>query len=257
MKRVAILAICLFAATGAFAQKKGAAAAPKGPGPKSKQELEAVNAMIGAQTPDARIQAADNLVTKFPSSDFKAFALYSEADNYQQKGDYAKAIVFGEQTLEADPKNYDADILLANVLAATTKDGDLDMNDKLTRADKYAHDALELLKTAEKSLLFNMTDEVWAKTKNEATSQAWQALGVSALVRKKNDEAVADFQKGLEANPDPLLMIRTARAQMAGRKYDDAIAWLDKAMAAPNASAQVKTIATSDKARAVAAKGGK
>ena len=49
----------------------------------------------------------------------------------------------------------------------------------------------------------NATDAAWAKTKSGATALAWQALGNVALARKKTDEAVADYQKGLDANPDP------------------------------------------------------
>jgi len=269
MKRFALLALCLFVATAAFAQKKdknskdaapaavGKAGKPSGPGPKTKAEAAAVNDLLKArsESPDATIAAADNLVTKFPMSDFKSFALYTEANAYQQKNDLPKSQVYGEQALAADPKSYDADVLLANVIATTTKDSDFDMADKLKQADKYAHDALDLLATAEKPELFVLTDEAWGKVKNEAISQAWQALGTSALVRKKTDEAVADYQKGIEANPDPFLMIRAGRALMAARKFDDAVVYDDKVIAMADAPAQAKTIAASDKARALAAKG--
>ena len=273
MKRFTLIAMCLMVATTAFAQRKGGGGGggaaeqapsqikrvPVGPGPKSKAETEAVQTLLAsrAQSPDATIQACEALVTKFPNSDFKSFALYTEANAYQQKNDLAKSQVFAEQALLADPKNYDADILIANILATTTKDTDFDMNDKLTKADKYAHDALDLLAAAGKPALFQMADENWVKVKNEGIAQSWQALGTSALVRKKVDEAVADYQKGLDANPDPFLMIRTGRALLAARKFDDAIGYFDKTLAAPDAPAQAKSIATSDKARAQALKGQK
>jgi tetratricopeptide (TPR) repeat protein len=257
MRHVAILTLILLAATAAFAQKnkneKNA-----GPGPKSQAELQAVQAMLQAQTqpPDARIQACENVITKFPSSDFKPYALYTEAEAWQQKGDYAKAIVYGEQTLMADPKSYDAQVLLANVLAATTKDTDLDMAEKLTRAEKYAHDALENLETAQKPALFQLTDETWDKLKRGKQGEAWQALGTCALVRKNTDEAITDYKKGADIDPDPLLMIRTGRALLAAKKPDEAITWYDKALAAPGLTDQLKNIATNDKARALQAKGG-
>ena len=95
-------------------------------------------------------------MTKFPKSDFKSFALYTEANAWQQKNDLAKAQVFAEQALAADPKNYDAAILIANVLATTTKDTDFDMNDKLTSAEKYAHTALDILADVSKPVLFQI-----------------------------------------------------------------------------------------------------
>ncbi len=223
-----------------------------GPGPKTQAEQQAVQALLQAQMPDDVIKAADELVTKFPTSDFKAFALEREGEAYQQKNDNAKAIVYGEQALEADPMNFDADNLLANVLAATTRDTDLDKEEKLAKADKYSHDALTTLE-GPKPWMYG--DAQWPLVKSAATSQAYQALGNAALVRKKTEEAVEDFEKGIEANPDPVLMIRTGRALLVAKKPDEAIVWFDKAINAPNVSAQIKGIAQNDKARAQQSKG--
>jgi tetratricopeptide (TPR) repeat protein len=227
-------------------------------GPKSKGEADAVNEVIQAQakTPDDMIKAVDNLTAKYADTLYKSFALELAAEAYQQKGDNAKAIVYAEQSLAADPKNFEADNLLANVTAATTRDTDLDKEEKLTKADKYAHDALEVLESGGKPQLYsNATDEQWAARKKQAESLSWQALGTIALTRKKNDEAITDFEKGVALNPDPVLLIRTGRAQLAAKKYDDAIANFEKVMNAPDAPAQIKSIAQADRVRAVQAKG--
>ena len=144
---------------------------------------------------------------------------------------------------------------MANVIAGQTKDTDLDKAEKLTRAEKAANDGLEILKTVPKPVLFQVTDEQWEKIKSQSASQAYQALGTIALVQKKNDEAIAAFQKGVELNPDPIIMIRAGRAMLAAKKYDEAIDWFDKAAASPDASAQIKQIAMSDKTRATSMKG--
>ena len=258
MRRLVFLTLCLLAASVAFAQKKGSApapAAPTGPGPKSQAEVQAVNAAIQAQTADDRIKAVDDLITKFPNTDFKSFALVMEAESWQAKGDSVKTIVFSEQALQADPKNFDADNLLANTLASTTRDTDLDKEDKLTRGDKYAHESLDLLNTGTRP--FTTPEQTWPKVKADAQAQAWQALGMIAIVRKKSDEAIADFQKGIDANASPLLMVRVGRVLLAQNKNDEAISWYDKALASSNLPPQVKSIAEGDKARAVAAKGSK
>jgi len=259
MRRSAPLTNCLLAALiaagASFAQapNKGAS---KGLAPKSAAEGQAVNAVIQAQMPDDVIKAVDALLTKFADTVFKSFALELEAEAYQQKGDNAKAIVYGEQALQVDPKNYEAENLLANVLSATTRDTDLDKEEKLARAEKYAHDALDILQTGVRPALYaNGTDEAWAKRKAAAESLSWQALGTAALVRKKTDDAIADFQKGVDAFPDPLLVIRLGRALYAAKKYDDAIGWDQKVMDSADAPAQYKSIAQADRARAMQAKG--
>ena len=67
---------------------------------------------------------------------------------------------------------------------------------------------------------------------------------------KKTDEAIADFEKGVAANPDPVLMIRTGRALLAAKKPDEAITWFQKAIDAPDIPPQIKNIAVADKERA-------
>jgi tetratricopeptide (TPR) repeat protein len=238
MRRSVPLTLCLLAATMAFAQgqKKGQNNAF---GPKTPAEQQAVQAMLQAQTADDKIKAVDELVEKFPNTVYKSFALEQEAEAYQSKNDNTKAMVYAEQALMADPMSFDAENLLANVLAATTRDTDLDKEEKLKRAEKYANDAIETLKTAPKPPMFgNMSDETWMKAKLQATALSYQAL------------AIAFFQKGIDANPDPILMIRTGRALLTAKKPDDAITWFDKAINAPNVPAQIKNIAVADKQRA-------
>jgi tetratricopeptide (TPR) repeat protein len=228
--------------------KKGNGVSPK--------EAQAINDMLQSQTksPDEQIAAAEALITKFADTSYKSFALELEAEAYQRKQDNTKAIVYGEQALAADDKNYDADNLLANVIAATTKDTDLDKEEKLKKAEKYAHDAMDALEAGKPAIFAKASDEQWAKTKAGVQTQAWQALGVVALTRKKNDEAIADFQKGLDIVPDPLLMIRLGRALYTMKKFDDAIMWDQKVMDSADAPAQYKSIAQADRARATMAK---
>ncbi len=228
-----------------------------GPGPKSKGEETAVRALFQsqAQSPDDQIAAAEALISKYADTDYKGFALELEAEAYQKKGDVAKAIFYGETALGADPKNYDADNLLANLYAATTKGTELDAKERLSKAEKYAHDSMDALAAGKPAIFATASDEAWNKTKAGATEQAWQALGIVAQVRKNYDEAAADFQKGLDANPDPLLMIRLGRAYFFEKKFDEAIAEDQKVMDAPDAIAQYKKIAADDKQRFTMAKG--
>jgi len=244
MKRFATLTIILLAGALACAQ----AQVKK---PKSPKEAQAVNAIIQAQDPDARIKAADDLVTNFADTDFKSFALYLEAEAYAQKGSNEKAIVYGEQALQADPKNYQALVLLAKTYAATTHLNDLDKEEKLTKADKYAHDGLEAVKTAEKPNP-SLTDDQWTEAKNDFNGQLYMAMGIVAIYRNKMDEVTADFDKVAELDTDPTDLIRAGRALLDAKKPDQAVVWFDKAANAPKANAQVKNIANSDKARAQA-----
>ncbi len=244
MRRSAVLAVISLAATLAFAQTKQMK-------PKSKGEETAVRAMLGAQDPDARIKAADDLITKFADTEFKPYALYLEADAYAQKGDNDKAIVYGEQALEADPKSYQSAILLCKTYASTTHNNDLDKAEKIGKIEKYGHEGIEIIGTAAKP---NPTlgDPEWTQIKNDLMGQAYLGLGIAAVFQNKIDDANAHFQKVADMDTDPTDLIRAGRALLDAKKYDQSIQWFDKAAAAPTANAQIKQIAANDKARAQA-----
>jgi tetratricopeptide (TPR) repeat protein len=219
--------------------------------PKSKGEETAIRAMLSAQDPDSRIKAADDLITKYSDTDYKAYALYIEADSYSQKNDPDKAIVYGEQALEADPHNYQAAVLVSKMYAAITHANDLDRADKIAKMEKYGHQALDDLATAQKPNA-SLPDDQWMQAKNDEMGQAYLALGIAAAYSGKTDDANADFQKVADMDSDPTDLIRAGRALLDAKKPDAAIQWFDKAANAPNAPAQIKQIAQNDKARAQA-----
>jgi tetratricopeptide (TPR) repeat protein len=220
------------------------------PKPKSQAELDALKEMFSASTADARIAAAENVLTKFADTEFKAVALYFEAVSYQQKGDYEHTVVFGERTLEADPKHFQAMLMLATTIAQHTKEFDLDREDKLGQVQKYATNALELLKDAPKPNP-GLTDDQWAAAKKDFTAEAHAALAMSAMVRKKYDVAESEFKLSIEGadKPDPGNMVRLGKVYSDEKKYDEAIAQFDKVMAMPDINVQFKQVAQAERVR--------
>jgi tetratricopeptide (TPR) repeat protein len=255
MRRIAILAIGIFAALPAFSQAPPAAApaagaapaAPKGPHPKSKEENDALLAMFKAADPDAQIKSSQELLSKYPDTDYKSQALIVQAQAFHAKKDEPKAIVAAESALDADPKSYDTMLLLAEIYSRTTRVTDLDMDERIAKSDKFAKDALALLATAEKPKP-EISDADWEGLKKGETQRAWVALGFTALLRKKYDDAKANFDKGIALYPDPLDKLYIERAYMTAKRYDDAIAWTEKVSSSPNANDNLKKIASNDKA---------
>jgi tetratricopeptide (TPR) repeat protein len=250
MNRVVIAGIL------ALAGIAGLQAQQKQPMPKSKGELEAIQAMFNAQDPDSRIAAADNLITKYADTDFKAIALQFAAASYQQKNDYTKMTVYAERTLEADPKNYMAMLMLAQGLAQHTRENDLDKEEKLAQAEKYARSAIDTVKDTAKPNP-QITDEQWEGAKKDFMSQGHEALGMVAMVRKKFDVASTEFKAALEgaSQPDPATMVRLGSAYNQNKMHDAAIAVLDKVMAMPDVHPQIKQFAQAERVRAFQGKG--
>ncbi len=253
MNRIITIGVLAVAAAGSLLAQGSTAA--KQPQPKSKGEVEALQALFNAGTPDARIKAGDELLTKFADTEFKPIALFFIAASYEQKGDFDKMTVYAERTLEADPGNYNAMLMLARNLAQRTREHDLDKEEKLTKADKYAHQAETALKDAAKPNP-QITDDQWNTAKKELNAQVHESLGLSAMVRKKYDVAVTEFKTALENSQEPATSVRLGAAYNQAGKYDEAIAVLDKVMAQPDVNPQIKQFAQAEKVRATQAKNG-
>jgi tetratricopeptide (TPR) repeat protein len=230
--------------------------AQKQPTPKSQKEVDAINAMFTAQDPDARIKAADFLMTKFADTEFKPLAMFLTAEAYERKGDFEKMTVWCEKTLEVDPKSYACMLMLAGGLAKRARENDLDLNEKLDRSDKYAKSALETLKDAPKPNP-QLTDDQWASVKKDYISQAHEAFGAAAMLRKKYDVAISEYKQAVDGagTPDPATMVRLGQAYNAAGKPDDAIAILDKVMADDKVHPQIRQVAQAERVRAIQAKG--
>ena len=248
--------------TGALALVAGVsslmaqAAPPKAPAPKSKEELAAVQALFTATRngPDATIKAAEDLLTKFADTDFKDAALLSEAQAYQQQRDAGKAQIYAERALEANPKNFQATLMLAELLAQNTRDNDLDKEEKLGRSEKYAQDTIQLVKDAAKPNP-QIPDQQWEDAKKDLTAGAHNALGLAALVRKKYDVAIAEFKTAADgaAHPEPAYQVREASALQMGGRNDDAVAICDKIMADPQVHPQIRQVSQAIRATAIKA----
>lgn len=251
MKRIVLTGILALAAAAALLAQQ------KQPTPKSKGEVEAIQAIFQAQDPKARIGAAENLLTKYADTEFKGLALYLETVSYQQLNDFDKVVIYGERTLEVDPNNFQVMLILAEGIAQHTRENDLDKADKIAKVNNYVKKAFDTMKDAPKPNP-NLTDEQWTAAKKDLTAQGHQALGLAAMAEKKYDVAVNEFKTAVDtaSQPDTATMVRLGAAYNLQGKYDDAIAVLDKVMATPDVHPTIKQFAQAERVRAVTAKGG-
>jgi tetratricopeptide (TPR) repeat protein len=213
----------------------------------SKKEYDAFMAIQNAPSPEMQMEAADKFVTGFADSTLKSVALFMAANAAERKNDVTKAIVYGQSAIDADPKNYQAMILVAGELARSTHENDLDREEKLARVDKMANDAIELVKTAAKPNA-TLTDDQWAGAKKDFTAQAHEDLGMAATVRKKYDVAIAEYKMAIEGSPSTTTMVRLAGVYDQAGKPTESLALLTKVLADPNLQPVVKQFAEREKA---------
>jgi tetratricopeptide (TPR) repeat protein len=221
-----------------------------GPHPKSQKEVEALQKVQAAQQAkdwDGELAAINSVFENFADTEFKP-QLYSMAmAAAQQKNDYVQVTTWGERAIQADPKNIEARVTLAESIAQHTRENDLDKADSLKKVHDYANQALTLLKSADAPPV-GLPAEQWPQFKKELTAQAYDSLGLAAGLDKKYPEAISNYKSAIEANPEsPVATARLAKAYIDNKQYDDAITAADKVLAMNEAPPQVKQFAQTQK----------
>jgi len=244
--RQTITGIVLLASLAAWAQNM--------PRPKSQQELDALKAIDAAPSLEARLKKIDDFLGAYADSDYKLILLDQAVGMAADKNNYPLAMAWGQRDLDSNPHSYVAMQALAMVTATNTKEFDLDKDQKLNQADKWANGALEELKTAQRPPQF--PEDKWPLAQKYYQAQCHLALGTIAGDRKRYDVAVAEFQTAFDIAPELAYLIRMGEAQIKGGKYDAAIATYDKVLATANLNPVIKGVAEREKADAVRRKGG-
>jgi tetratricopeptide (TPR) repeat protein len=238
--RTILAALLTVAATLAMAQK-----------PKSKSEQDALIAIQAEQDPAQKIAKVDAFVIKYADTEFKAWAYAQAADAADRSNDGAKVIIYSDLAIEADPKAYHPMIMESAEIARSTRENDLDKEEKLAKAEKLAKQALEIAPTAAKPNP-QIPDDQWAEIQKEFVGDAHRDLGMIATVRKKYDVAITEFKAAVTvpAQPDPATFIRLAAAYTDNKQPDEALGVLAKMPASP----QLAPFADKEKKRAEAMK---
>lgn len=221
---------------------------------KSKAEGEALQAIQTDQDPASIMTKVDAFVAKFADTEFKGWAYSRAAEAAERKGDGPKVIIYSDLAMEADPKAYHPMLMEAAELARSTRENDLDKDEKLAKAEKLAKQAIATVPDAPKPNP-NIPDAQWDEIKKEFVADGHRDLGMIATVKKKYDVAVAEFKQAIEIphDPDVPTYIRLAAAYTDNKQPDEALAVLAKMPPNP----QLAPYAEKEKKRAEAMKAAK
>ena len=220
--------------------------------PKSNKEVEAINAAIQATDPALRIKAVDAALQQFADTEFKPMLLTMQVGAAADMNAPDKVIIYGENALKTDPKNYQVQFWMAMATVQGTGQFDLDKEEKLGRAEKLANDGLKNLSTATKPNP-QLTDAQWAEGTKTLEAQGHEALGLIANLRKKYDVAIKEYETSVALAPEATTQVRLAGAYNNGGRPGDALKLADQVLAMPNLHPAVKQVAQAEKDKAAKA----
>lgn len=199
---------------------------------KSQDELKAYQEAITKTDPAQAEAAANDFATKFPDSELRA-ALYMRAMNmYAQANNSDKVIDMGRKAIAADPINPVPLMEVGSTLAETTRDSDLDREQRLAEAAKDANAAIDNIDTG---LLVpaNADPERVAGAKRTILTNSYATLAMVDMDRSDYSAAVGNLQKAIndtKDNPEAVLYLRLSVAQDKLKEYQQALDSANKAV---------------------------
>lgn len=243
MKQAAILIAMVGMCFCSWAQDKpaaqsapaaGQATAPQGkrpPAAKTQPEFEAYKAALGLTDAAAAEKAADDFAAKYPDSELRAVLYKSAMQKYQGANNADKMLDTAQKALALDPDDPEALVGAAQVLAERTRDTDLDKDQKLAEAKKYAERALVTVDTDVPTAGYP-PDKV-DLFKRFIRSEAYAIIGTLAANAKNYPEAETNLRKSVEAFPeqvDSVAVLRLAIALDNENKVPEALKYANQAV---------------------------
>ena len=207
----------------------------------SQEENREMQAIQNELDPDRTLQMVKDFETKHPNSALLTWAYFFGANAYQQKQDLEHTIEYGEKSLKLKSDNLLSLIVMCTMLPQPQllKGSDIDKEQKLTQAENYAKQALELIEQLPKQP--NETDEALRKRRAELSQEPHSALGMIHIQRSSmglagldKDElakAEEEYQQAvtLGERPNPSDYYRLGEVRGMLNKIDEAIQAFTKA----------------------------
>lgn len=212
---------------------------------KSQDELKAYQEAFAITDPAAAESAADAFSAKYPTSELRA-SLYMRVMNmFAQANNTEKVIAVGRQAIAADPTNPIPLVQVGSALAESTRDTDLDREQRLAEAAKDAQAAIDNLDTG---LLVppNADPARVEAAKRSIRTMAYDTLGMVDMNRNDYAAAVNNLQKAIsesQGNPEGVLYLRLSVAQDKLQQYPQALDSANKAVQYSQAGTTAMTLA--------------
>jgi tetratricopeptide (TPR) repeat protein len=147
-----VVLICALPAAGAFSpapqqqeEPPPGAANEAGPVQPPPEQIAAYQALVQAQDPQQRLVLVHQFLASHPKSSLRSRTYAAGAEAYRMQGNFGQAVEYGEKALELSGRDPLVLILLADALAEGAVSTVPDAQQRLSRAEEYARQALGLL----------------------------------------------------------------------------------------------------------------
>jgi tetratricopeptide (TPR) repeat protein len=195
------------------------------PQAKTQDEYKAYQEAAAKPDPTSLEQAANDFAAKYPTSELRSVLFQREMQMYQASNNAEKTIEAGKKVIAIDPDNAAALVTVALVIANKTRENDLDRDERMAEASKYANHALESIDNGT-GVPAGTADDKVPMFKELVRSMAYSSLGTVEFNRKNYPQAETYLRKSVESStlqPDPVTWLQLSLALDRENKYSDAL----------------------------------
>lgn len=198
------------------------------PAPVNAEEDAAYKAFLAETDPAKKIGLGEAFVQKYPESRYRPPVYSSLTTLYLQTNQIKKMEEIGDKEIALNPGDVQVMAILAQTLPRASS-----APEELTKAEGYAKRAIETTPTIAKPE--GITDDVFAKAKNQTLAMAHSGLGLVYVKRGKFNEAIPELDASIKVDPspDPVNYFLLGLANKNTSRFDDAIAAFNKCAAIP------------------------
>src|SRR5271165_5038016 len=206
--------------------------AKQSPTDQEKQEMATLRQKIElTEQPATMEKAADDFAAKFPTSELRVVLYKAAMQKYQQANNGDKMMEMARKGLTLDADDPEALLAVAQGLAESTHDTDLDKDQKNAEAKKDADRALVTIDTDVPTSGY--PPEQLEAFKNFMRSEAYLILGTISFKGDNYPDAETNLRKSIDAfpqQPDPVGVFRLAVALDQQKKYPEALKFANQAV---------------------------
>lgn len=195
------------------------------PQAKTQEEYKAYQEAAAKPDPASLELAANDFAAKYPTSELRSVLFQRLMSMYQASNNGEKTIEAGKKVIAIDPDNAAALVTVALVISNKTRDNDLDRDERMAEASKYANHALETIENGTGVPAGTPEDKV-PMFKELVLSMAYSSLGTVEFNRKNYPQAETYLRKSVENSslqPDPVTWLQLSLALDRENKYADAL----------------------------------
>jgi len=205
------------------------------PPPVNAEEDAAIKAFREAPLTDIpkKDQMGEEFLQKYPESRYRTDVYAWLVRGYLSQGQIDKMETYGTKEIEINPGDAQTLAILGSTLPRAMNANTPDPQKRLDLAEQYSKKCLELLPTLPKPT--ELSDDDFAKAKNQTAAMAYGGLGVVAFRRQKFAEAIPSLEQSvkLDPNPDPVNYFLLGIANQKASHFDDAVSAFTKCAAIP------------------------